>query len=51
VIVNDLDVEGIAAVPAKADSPLIIDANAVLSLRSPFSASDGTRAARDSSAS
>jgi hypothetical protein len=31
VIVNDLDVEGIGSDPSKADPPLIVDADAVLS--------------------
>jgi hypothetical protein len=31
VIVDDLDVVGVAVLPAEADSPLVIDANAVLS--------------------
>ena len=30
MIVDDLDLKGIAAVPAKADAPLVIDPNAVL---------------------
>jgi len=30
VIVHDLDIERIAMVPAKADAPLIVDPNAVL---------------------
>ena len=32
MVVDDLDVEGIRAAPHEADSPLIVDSNAVLSL-------------------
>ena len=32
MVVNDLDVEGIALLPAKANAPLIVDADRVLAL-------------------
>jgi hypothetical protein len=32
VIINNLDVVGIAVMPAKTEPPLIVDANAVLAL-------------------
>jgi hypothetical protein len=36
VVIHDLDAVGIAALPAEADSPLIIDANAVLAFAVSF---------------
>jgi len=36
VIVSDLDIEGVAVVPCEADSPLVVDPNAVLPLSISF---------------
>jgi hypothetical protein len=35
MVIHDLHIVGVAVLPAKADAPLIIDANAVLSLSIP----------------
>jgi hypothetical protein len=40
VVVHDLDVEGIAILPAKAYAPLIVDTDAPLAFRSPFNFSN-----------
>ena len=36
MVIDDLDVEGVAVLPAKADAPLIVDANTVLARAIPF---------------
>ncbi len=36
MVIDDLDVEGIAISPAKANAPLVIDANTVLAGALPF---------------